>query len=217
MSTILVFGEGAHELGKVRGEALSNDELPALLGLIYRIMGEPPEVSFECEEFKKIAHVHGTTPGGRWAGKVKGAILRAKQRGADAAVIVIDRDRKTPSERLRPLEQGRDAMDGVQWPCCAVGVAVETFDAWMIADGSAIGKAGGAADKSHGSPESLDGSEKSRRHPKAKAEEIFGTGKGMADKYAIVAQHVDLELLKRCCPEGFAPFAKEVEDRLKGC
>ena len=36
----------------------------------------------------------------------------------------------------------------------------------------------------------------------------------MRAKYAIIAEKVDLELLVRACPEGFAPFAEEVRQRI---
>jgi len=123
-------------------------------------------------------------------------------------VVVVDRDGPRNAERLAEMRQGRHLYGDSRFPC-ALGVAVEAFDAWMIADAQGIAAAGGEAAKANARPEDI-------RHPKEVADAIFGTrgGTGLGPKYAIVAQNADLANLAQTCPKGFAPFAEEVRQRI---
>lgn len=208
--TVLVLGEGRHELGSELDSPLHGDELPALPRLIHRLLSESRRASYTCRAFKTVRAIHGR--GGKFAKKTVAAVRWAKRNGFGAVVIVIDRDRRPDRERLTALRQGRDLVGGPPYPPCALGVAVETFDAWMIADNRAIKAAGGDSGKCHSTPESLDGREGTGRHPKDRAAEILGQGLG--EKYAAVAAVVDLELLEKQCPKGFKPFADEVRQRI---
>lgn len=209
---IAIYADGRHELGK-RREYAATENLPALPRLVHRLLGQPSNARYACEPFRKVRAVHGK--GLTNEQKAKGAILRANQTRCRACVIVIDRDRKPNSQTLAPLARGRDMMQFKPLPPCAVGVGVEAFDAWMILDGKAIRSAEGDPAQSHPNPESLNGKESSGRHPKDVAASIFGSKKGLGQKYAVVAMHVDVELLRKHCPQGFAPFAAEVEDRIR--
>ncbi|MFB3894435.1 MAG: DUF4276 family protein [Phycisphaerae bacterium] len=211
--TVVVYGDGKHELGGQLGKALARDELPALPMLVDRLLDAPPSVRYVAFPFAQVPHARGKEH--KLAKKVKRAILLAKAQKHAGAVILVDRDRLPDSERIKPLQEGRSALEhDLACPPCAVGMAVEAFDAWMIADGGALGKAGGNAARSHPSPETMDGVEGTGRHPKDRAAEVFGGGQGLGDKYAQVASHVDLGLLAKCCPKGFAPFAEEVTKRI---
>lgn len=209
---IAVFGEGRHDIGNALGKALSPEELPALPELVHRLLGTPQHLAYTCLKFKDVRAVHGR--GHKFAKKVVRAIRQAKRELFEAAAIVIDRDRKPDAERIQALRQGRDKMLHTGYPPCAVGAAVEAFDAWMIVDPKAVGAAGGDAAHCHVEPEKLRGKEGSRRHPKDIAADIFGSKKGLGKRYARVARHVDLPLLEKSCPRGFAPFADEVRERI---
>ena len=208
---VLVLGEGRHELGSELDSPLHADKLPALPRLIHRLLSEPRNVSYTCQAFKTVRAIHGR--GRKFAKKTTVAVRRAKQEGFAAIAIVIDRDRRPDRERIGALQEGRTAVDGPSYPPCALGVAVETFDAWMIADGTAVGAAGGDSTRSHPSPEEMDGKEGTDRHPKDRAVSLFGAG-NLGDSYASAASNVDLELLARHCSRGFKPFADEVRDRI---
>ena len=134
----------------------------------------------------------------------------------EAVVIVVDRDRNPNAERIVPLRQGRDEMTAGPFPSCAVGTAVEAFDAWMIVDGNAVKECEGVPTKTHLNPESLRGKEGKGvgQQPKEVAASIFGGSSGLAEKYAVVAKFLALDLLEKCCPQGFAPFADEVRQRI---
>lgn len=209
---IIVFGEGAHELGQRLDRALSTDDLPALPCLVHRLLDEPDQAEYSCAAFKSVPAVHGRGP--KFGKKVKRAILKAHRDGHDGAVILIDRDARPDVERIQPMRRARDEMVDGWYPPCAVGTAVEAFDAWMIADPKAIEQAGGDPKNSHRDPEALDGTPGSGQHPKDKAAGIFGGLKALGSKYAAAAKHADLGLLRRRCPRGFEPFAQEVEQRI---
>ena len=208
---VLVFGEGRHELGSKLGVALAAEELSALPRLIHRLLGEPDDVRYTCETFKTVRAAHGS--GGKFAKKTAAAVRRAKSRGSAAVAVVIDRDRRPDGDRLGALTAGRSFVEGVEYPPCAVGTAVEAFDAWMIVDGTAVRGAGGDSTKCHLTPEGLDGKERTGMHPKDRAADLLGSG-GLGDKYAAIAEVVDLELLERQCPKGFKPFADDVRERI---
>jgi len=212
---VAVFGEGPGELGHVRDRPLRPDELPALPQLIHRLLETNTAVTYTCSLFKDVKHVHGR--GKKFAKKVVAVIRQAARMGHAAAVIVIDRDREADKERIEALREGRDSLNGPGHRACAVGVAVETFDAWMIADPAAIQQAGGDSGKSVAQPESLAGKPGSKDDPKMVAAEAFGLSKGvgLADKYAKAAAVADLETLAKKCPKGFRPFAEEVRERIR--
>lgn len=209
---VLVLGDGANELGREFGRLLSADHLPALPRIVHRLLGEPGNVLYEPGVFRQVEHGRGK--GKAFEKKTKAAILLAKHNGHHAVVIVRDRDRSPSAEKVDPIIRKRDSMIRPDLPPCAVGCAIETFDAWMIADGRAVHAAGGDPGKTHRSPESLDGKEGTGRHPKDVAAEVFGSKKGLGDKYAVVAANADLPLLVKTCPQGFKPFADEVRERI---
>jgi len=208
---VLVFGEGKHELGDELGVPLTAEQLPALPRLIHRLLGEPENVYYTCEPLKTLPAAHGS--GRKFAKKTAAAVRRAQDNGFTAVVVLIDRDRQPDRDRLGALTEGRSHVEGVQYPPCAVGTAVEALDAWMIADGTAVGAAGGDSANCHPAPEGLDGKEGTGNHPKDRAAELFGRG-GLGEKYALVAEAVDLELLEKQCPKGFKPFADDVRERI---
>lgn len=216
---VLVIGDGEHELGHKHGVILDDGELPALPILVRRLVDATAAMSFTCRLFRtvgkaRVREIFTTRADARvaWvARKVLQGLTEAKRDGFDAVVVLIDRDRDPDSKRLRPLQQGRDThLDRALTPVCAVGTAVETFDAWMIVDSEAIKKAGGDPTMQHPDPEKLNGKEGTDNHPKDWAAKIFGGGKELGERYAIVAEHVNLEHLSRSCPKGFAPFADDV-------
>ncbi|HDY65411.1 MAG TPA: hypothetical protein ENH84_04155 [Phycisphaerae bacterium] len=205
---ILIFGDGENELGKIETEYAPSDDLPALPRLIHRILGEPAQTTYTSKKFKKIKAAHGK--GGKWAKKTKRAIEDARKGGYQGTVILIDRDRRSTAERLVPLIDARNEVSA----CCAVGNAVETFDAWMIADGKAVREAGGNASLSHPDPEKLNKDEGTGDHPKDRAFRIFEGCSSLTPVYAVVALYADIDFLKEKCSKGFAPFAKDIEERI---
>lgn len=212
---VLLVSEGRHELGDCGEGDVPADALPPLEILVRRMTGMTDmagTVRFCCRPGKSIRNVHRGRMSSGWGKKVYSAMWRAAN-GAegktfDAVVVVVDRDGPKNAERLAEMQQGRNAYGDSRFPC-ALGVAVEAFDAWMIADAHGIVAAGGDATKADAYPETIT-------CPKDVADAIFGTrgGTGLGPKYAIVAQEADLANLAQLCPQGFKPFADEVQQRI---
>ncbi|HUT01979.1 MAG TPA: hypothetical protein VM031_05965 [Phycisphaerae bacterium] len=207
---VVVYGDGPYDLGPNLGREVAPDQTYALPRLVHRLLDEPSDTFYAAEIFASVPPVHGR--GHKYGRKAQGAIRQARQGRYHAAVIVIDRDRAPGTRKLRPLQEARDQLQHQGFPPCAIGMAVEAFDAWMIADGNAVKAAGGNPAKTHRSPENLDKKEGTGGHPKDLAMQVFGGRDRVAEKYAVVAANADLALLERTCPKGFAPFAEEVRE-----
>lgn len=119
---ILLVSEGKHE------------QSGALKNLVGRLLAR----EFECDqEPVKNNAIHAHHGGGQ--GYMKKAIrwiLEAQRRGYDALVLLIDEDNK--AERLREIEQAQAYFGPSTTLPRALGVAVRTFDAWMLADETAL-------------------------------------------------------------------------------
>ena len=209
----VIYGEGPHELGSASDDPRRADDCGALPRLVHRLLGRPGLATYRTRTVNSMKHIH-LPRASRLARKVAWALIEAKRAGDDAAVVVVDRDRQHNRDRIDAMRQGRDDAARKGCPPCVVGTAIETFDAWMIADGKAIGAAGGDGSISHPDPEKLDGKEGTGQHPKDRAARVFGGGGGLGHAYAAVAASVDIGLLKQRCPQGFTPFAADVETHL---
>ncbi|MFP4435407.1 MAG: hypothetical protein ACLFTN_13165, partial [Phycisphaerae bacterium] len=206
---ILIYCEGKNEHGGCWDEErVGMDHPGALPRLVNRLLPEAADWSFCCKPWKNVKAPQGKGP--LLARKTMVAMTRGGLDGFDAVVVVMDRDRVR--SRLNDLATGRDdSSSDISSPFvpCAVGVAVETFDAWMIVDGGAAKCAGAEGANTHGEPEKLTGKEKSGNHPKDRAEDIFGGG--LTEAYSAVAPSVDLDMLRERCPNGFGAFADDVQ------
>jgi hypothetical protein len=83
------------------------------------------------------------------------------------------------------------------------GVAICTFDAWMLADEQALRIALATAVQRQKSPEMI-------KDPKRICQALRNQSRfaGLPDLYAAVADAIDVETLIDRCPKGFAPFAQ---------
>jgi hypothetical protein len=227
---ILVASEGKNELciADVREKRLAPHEAGALACLIHRLLNEPPDMEYIAQSVltpgaekatKRLRpHRSNSIKGGAsraWEKKALFSVYEARRFGAVGCAIVIDQDCNRDCNRLRALKAAQASLEhDVDFPPCAVGVAVETFDAWMIVDGRAAKCAGAEGANTHGEPEKLTGKEKSGNHPKDRAEDIFGGG--LTEAYSAVAPSVDLAMLRERCPNGFGAFADDVQSHLGG-
>ena len=210
---VLLVSEGRHELADCLEGYVPDEALPPLAILVRRMTGMVGTVRFCCRRGKSIRNVHRGKMSSAWGKKVYSAVWCAANgtegETFDAVVVVVDRDGPKNAERLAEMQQGRNLYGDSRFPC-VLGVAVEAFDAWMIADAQGIAAAGGDVTKAYANPENTT-------RPKDAADGIFGThgGTGLGPKYAIVAQNANLANLEKVCPKGFAPFADEVRRRIK--
>jgi hypothetical protein len=144
--------------------------------------------------------------------------------GAEAAVIVVDRDRTPGRERLGKLVAQREGLrSDRERPLLvpiSVGVAVETIEAWLLADEVVLCEVLGLPHPAQpkGSPEALDGTPGQANHPKCVLNQHLSRdthpGRHFLDQAMEIARHMDLEKVARVCPQGFAPFREDVISEL---
>ena len=184
---VLLVGEGKHELSG------------ALEKLAQRLC--PTKISCVSERVSRsdIHAFHGKGPGYfkralRW-------VIHAEKQGYDAIILVIDEDGKP--ERIAELLQAQNHV--FRFPR-ALGVAVKTFDAWMLADEAAIGKALACTISAPKSPER-------NRDPKKACKALLAssaTGLTQSEFYRQIAEYLDIEVVRKRCKKGFKPFAERV-------
>jgi len=140
--------------------------------------------------------------------------------------MVIDRDRTAPRKRWRELNQQREALrSDAQRPLAlpvAIGVAVETIEAWLLADEVALCDVLGMPHPKEpmGSPEKLDGAPGEHTHPKyvlnQRLRRDTTLGRSFLDQVGAIAARMDLDVVARQCPEGFGRFRDDVTREFSG-
>jgi hypothetical protein len=192
---VLVVSEGEHE----QGGALEN--------LLRRLGGEEAHFVFDCVGRDDIHAHHGKGPGYvkrglRW-------LKEAKRKEMDALILLVDQDKP----EYRRSEQVREAQEycNPKIPAFnlprAMGVAIRTFDAWMLADERALTEVLGCVVPRQPDPETV-------RDPKGICAGLLANGQNqMAQRemYAEVACRIDVDILSSRCPTGFRPFAGYVK------
>ncbi len=192
---ILVVSEGVHELG-------DNSLDGALVMLASRLLDG--NVSFERKKVSSSeVRLHTQQgKGGRYEKRALGWIRLAEREGYDAIILVIDQD--GDEERGQQFDR---AQDDPRLPLPrALGVAIKTFDAWMLADEQALSAVLGTHIDLSPNPESED-------DPKSRCENLRNEAPSQLsprEMYAEIAKRTDMEKLEARCPNGFAPFAGRV-------
>ena len=185
---VLLVGEGASELGGAL------ETLVKRLGL--------PDAEFTCQLVsQQNIHAHH----GKGKGYFKRAVrwmLEAKKRDFDVIVLLIDEDGL--QERFKEIQEAQEhSAVSIRR---ALGVAVRSFDAWMLSDEKALSAILGNTVDCQPDPESI-------RLPKQACDNLMDhSDLSRGEFYAAIAQEVDLQILKTRCPKGFAPFAERVRD-----
>ncbi len=144
------------------------------------------------------------------------ALSEMKAFGCHSVAFVIDADGYT--DRLSRLEDERLAIERVagEQPI-ALGVAVQTVEAWLLADETALNGAVAPEPKivTQPDPESLWGAARTPAHPKAIFEAFVAMGaQPTAAPYDAVASRTRIDVLEKRCPS-FRRFADEVRQRAR--
>ena len=198
---ILIVSEGKHELGEEGRQG-------ALQILVHRLLGREQDIEFETDRVsnQKVHAFHG-----RKRGYFKRAIrwlLEARKRRVNGLVFLIDQDRDTERhEQLQRAQEWREPGDGFPR---AMGVAVLRFDAWMLADETALNKVLQLQVQTQKDPEVI-------RDPKdacASLLEQSALDLTQTAMYAELANQLDILVLESRCPAGFAPFSRRVRSIL---
>ena len=185
---ILIVGEGAHEEGG------------ALQAIVERVIGD----GHACD-FRRVAQANLHVHHGKTKGMEKKAIrwmLDARRDGYDGLVFLVDED----GYPTRVAEVERAQADATSDIRRAVGVAVRSFDAWVLADETAIAGALGCTVDRQPDPEGVS-------DPKGRCADLLRdspTAIWPRDFYAAVLQRIDLAKLRERCPVGFAPFERRL-------
>jgi hypothetical protein len=134
-------------------------------------------------------------------------------------VILVDRDgKRVGGDRLTKLREGRRTAASEVPTCAAVGVAIETIEAWLLADEGAMTEVIGVNIARQPDPETLDGAKGTPRHPKAVLEACMTPAKARglraADIKRRIAEAADLKVVEARCSAGFGRFAQEVRSEL---
>jgi hypothetical protein len=186
---VLLVSEGAGELGG------------ALETLIRRLL---PDVELEVETDRvasRQVRIHMTGRG--YLSRARAWLRNAEIRGFDALILVIDRDED--SSRVKQINEAQDDAKLTQLSR-ALGVAIEKFDAWMLADEGALTTVLGYSVTCQPDPEST-------RDPKQTVYELrsqTSVDLSLPELYAGVADEINLDLLEKRCRRGFGPFAERV-------
>jgi hypothetical protein len=187
---VLLVAEGASELSG------------ALEALVRRLGLADAEINTDRVSNNKIHAHHGS---GR--GFLKRALrwmLHAQDTGHDALVFLIDEDGH--SERQQEIADANDRTEA--YIRRALGVAIKTFDAWMLADEKALSQVLCTHISRQRAPEAAS-------HPKETCSQLFidsGQSISASELYAEIAKVIDLEVLSERCPRGFGLFAGRVQN-----
>ena len=175
---VLVVVEGMHESGG------------AVRALIKQLRHDLIDL-----EFDKLAnattHVHGKGRG--YFKKAIGWMREARKRGFGAVILLVDRDQV--GERLNEITDAQNHTSICDSPR-ALGVAVEAFDAWMLADQQALSGVLGVNIQTQPDPESI-------AHPKQHFKDLLaelGAASVDAGLYARIAEKLDISILATRCP-----------------
>lgn len=201
-----IFGEGKTDIGS----ATDSPQLPTdgvLPILVHTLCGKP-----QTMRVKRKAYYH--LQGKNLSQKVRFAKLQAyNNAGTQGVVFVMDTEGNL-KKRLE-LTKARDHKS-LDFPM-AVGVAHPCIEAWLLADGPAIQRALQLAKPPDlpQNPEDLPSpNSDSQNNPKAVLQSCTGVKKAL-QKSRIAKELKDVTQIRERCPQGFAPFADEVGERLK--
>jgi hypothetical protein len=135
--------------------------------------------------------------------KAVGWMLDAANHHCDALVFLTDED--GDRSRLRQMDDAQH-WNGTNLPR-ACGVAIRKFDAWFLADETALEEVLGAHVDRQPEPEKTP-------DPKAQCSSLLESSElvgSLGELYERVAQYIDVSTLSDRCPHGFAPFATRVQ------
>ena len=187
---VMVVVEGKHESGGAVGTIIRRLRSD-LTGLKFGRLANAP------------VHVHGK--GNGYCKKAISWMQQAHRDCFDAIILLVDRDRV--ATRCAEIADAQNNYTICNTPR-ALGVPVEAFDAWMLADEQAISSFLTVTVPTQPDPENIG-------HPKDHLEKLlakWGLQWGGAELYARIAAELDISKLEARCPVGFAAFADRVRN-----
>ena len=190
---VLVVAEGKHERSG------------ALEALLRRLGGE--QATFESDRVQNNRiHTH-PGKGPKYLRRALAWLRYAQNEAYDALVLLIDEDGQP--ERIAQFNDAQ-AHNLYSLPR-ALGVAIRSFDAWMLADEKALTCVLGCQIDKQSDPETI-------RNPKQRCADLLEESPNriaQSEMYAKVCECVDLDVLSARCKKGFAPFSERIRDVFK--
>ncbi|MCH8252993.1 MAG: DUF4276 family protein [Planctomycetes bacterium] len=186
---VLLVAEGKHELDG------------ALEALVKRIVPTDPVCTTDFVSCNEIHAHHGKGQG--YFKKAVRWLLTAEDRDYDALVLLIDQDGHP--ERDKEIAEAQQSKLGVSRR--ALGVAIRMFDAWILADETALSEALERKIERQPNPEKL-------KNPKEDCKRLLeGSEVSMspAELYRSVCRIAKIHVLRERCPRGFGPFAERLQ------
>jgi hypothetical protein len=186
---LLIVSEGKHELGG------------ALETIVRRLVRIVADFEFRKVSDRVIGALHGRGP--RYAKRAIQWLRYAAKHSYDGLVLLIDQDDQV--NRRRQISDAQDELRLTSLPR-AMGVAVRTFDAWMLADEQALTAVLSLPVQRQQDPERIV-------DPKSVCtalRDAAPSNLNLALLYAELAKVIDLSVLAWRCPLGFEPFAGRV-------
>ncbi|MGH7272346.1 MAG: hypothetical protein ACREJ3_18105, partial [Polyangiaceae bacterium] len=171
---LLVLGEGKNDIGDPYADPACRGAVTIFAQRVLQAHG----VGLADGEVHggQLSRFHNASAGARgFDRKVTLSIAEAARRGYASVAIVVDRDGAKNAQRLSLLEKGREEAKTVgRSPGTralaartAVGVAIETIEAWLLADGAAAKEILHPKSQVPSvNPESLWGEKTAPSHPK---------------------------------------------------
>lgn len=184
-----------------------NEKDGALENLIRRIARDVDGIELEFELWRNPRGVRRrfrvSTKGDGIFKKFVATLFDAQALGFDAVICLVDRDQD--KTRVQSIGRAQDVQE-VGLPR-AFGCAVESFDAWFLADEKALSKVLQSIVPTQPNPES-------ERDPKSNIKRLrdeANSSLSLSECYRKVAEVVDLECLSSRCPKGFGVWKTRVE------
>lgn len=211
MVALLVVSEGARDVGRATGT--HEGAVRVLVRKVVDARERRPTAEHEVQGVE-APRAHRKERGD--TRRLSLALSEMKAFGCRSVAYVIDADGY--DDRLSRLEAERTAIEHVSGhQPIALGVAVQTVEAWLLADETAINGAVEPRPKvmMQPDPESLWGPARTPRHPKVILESFLASGTQAAgSSYDAVASRTRIDALEKRCPS-FRRLADEVRARAR--
>jgi len=219
---LLLLSEGPLDLGDpVEWDAAGKQGRPGPLRPLVKAILEAEWIDIETRPLGR-GRAHGRfghTPPGRHLTAHARVLLRELLTCVpefEGVIAVEDEDRVGP-KRLAELEKGRRAAgDATSRAPCAIGVARTMVESWLLGDPGACQRWLGVMPEGWPTdPEDAAGPRGTPTYPKTQLRTLLRDagldGTDYVEAYGSLAEHIDIDSLRRSCHRSFDPFAKDVE------
>jgi len=196
-------GEGPTDIGKDEPNGGISGIVPIL---VHKPCGNPASLRVVRRTYASLQQRGGI------AKKARFAKTQAVYNQSDGVVFVVDTEGDSPRQKRNELAEARDEKHP-DLPM-AIGVAHPCIEAWLLADAETIGCASAQVPNK---PEELPSPKKDpKNNPKKALADCVGSRKLLSanEAWEIARSIDDLRVIEIACPEGFAPFATEIRDRI---